>query len=78
MSRIGVLNPQLQLVETSSEGLEPEWSSGATTWNEWPQLTPWWLVLESPRTLRCSRPSGLVESDGYPSLNSPFGSSMVH
>ena len=78
MSRIGVMNPQLQLVEPSSGSLEPGWSSEATIWSEWPGPTPWWLVLESPRTLRCSRPSGLVESDGYPSLNSPFGSSMVH
>ncbi len=78
MSRIRALNPQLQLVQPSSEVWEPEWNSEATIWNEWPRQTPWWLVLESPRTLQCSRPSGLTDADGYPSLNSPFGSLMVH
>lgn len=78
MSRIGVLNPQLQLVEPSSGVWEPGLSWEDTIWNDWPGQTPWWSVLESHRTLRCSRPSALVGADGYPSLNSPFGSSMVH
>jgi hypothetical protein len=78
MSRIGVLNPQLQLVEPSSEVWEPGSTSAGTILNDWPGQTPWWSVLEFPRTLRCSRPSGLVESDGYPSLSSPFGSLLVH
>jgi len=55
MSRIGVLNPQLQLVETSSKPWEPELNSGVIVWNEWPQQTPLWSVQESPRMLRCSR-----------------------
>ncbi len=78
MSRIGVLNPRLQLVQPSSGISEPGWSWEATIWNEWPGQIPWWSVLESHRTLRCSRPCGLVESDGSPSLSLPFGSSMVH
>ena len=78
MSRIRRLNPQLQLVQPSCEAWEPEWSSEGTIWNEWPEQTPWWLVLESPPTLQCSRPSKLLEEDGYPSLSSPFGSLMVH
>ena len=78
MSRIRALNPQLQLVEPSCESWEPGWNSEATIWNEWPVQTPWWSALESPRTLRCSRPSRLLDDDGYPSLSSPFGSCMVH
>ena len=78
MSRIGVLNPQLQLVEPSSEVWEPGSTSEGTTWTDWHDQTPWWSVLESHRTLRCSRPSGLADADGYPSLSSPFGSLLVH
>ena len=78
MSRICVMNPGLQPVETSSSPWAPESNSGIIVWNDSPTRTPWWSVLEYRRTLQCSSASDLSESDGFLSLNSPFGSSMVH
>ena len=79
MSRIRALNPQLQLVQPSSEALGARVElgghdlermaagrhRGGQSWNP---------------TGRSGAPGppGSLDADGYPSLNSPFGSSRVH
>ncbi len=78
MSRICVLNPQLQLVQTSSEVRAPSSSWGDTISSGWREPTSSSSVPESPETLRCFERSRIVVLGGSPSLSSPFGSSRVH
>ena len=72
------LESQLMLVEPTSEGSAPTSISASTHWRVSLPPRPWWLAPGSHRMLRCSESSREETYDGSPSLNSPFGSSMVH
>jgi len=78
MSRICVLNPQLQLVEPTCEEQAPASTWENTTSNEWREPTSSSSAQESLRVLRCSERSRIVVFGGSPNQSSPFGSSLVH
>ena len=78
MSRICALTPQLMLMEPSSEISEPRSIWESTPWRVSLPPRPWWLAQEFRPMLRSSESFREGEYDGFPSLNSPFGSSMVH
>ncbi len=78
MSRICILNPQLQLVEPTCEEQAPASTWENTTSNEWREPTSSSSAQESLHALRSSGRSKIVVLGGSPSQSSPFGSSLVH
>ena len=78
MSRICVLNPRLQLVESTCEQQVPGSRREDTTSSVWWEPTSSLSVQESPRVPRCFERSRIVVLGGSPSLSLPFGSSLHH
>ena len=78
MSRICVLNPQLQLVEPTCEQQAPGSRWEDTTSSDWREPISSLSVPEYSPPLRCFERSRIVVLGGSPSLSSPFGSSLHH